>query len=226
MLGRLNARRQRGVSLIELMVGLAIGLMVVAAAATMLVNRIREHRAMLVEGRLMQDLRTSMDIVTRDLRRAGYWGDAASAMRVSSAAPVNPYTALSPASAASDAVSFRISRDAIENHHVDDNEQFGFRLRKGVIEMLIGGGSWQALTDAGTISITSFEVTPTVQQVSLRDSCAASCDASTAECGPSQQVRSLAVAMTGRATADSKVVRSLTSQVRLRNDVIIGACPA
>ncbi len=229
MLGRMTIRRERGLSLIEMMIGLAIGLLVIAVAAAMLVGRIREHRALLVEARLMQDLRTSMDIVTRDLRRAGFWGDATAAMRATSttsAGAANPYTALSPVSDASDTVSFQLSRDASENNVVDDNEQFGFRLRKGVIEMLIGDGGWQALTDAGTMFVVSFEVVPSLQQTSLSDACIKPCDVSSAVCGPVQQVRNLAVAITARASADSKVVRSLTSQVRLRNDVILGACPA
>jgi len=218
--------REQGLSLVELMVGLAIGLIVVAAAAAMLVDRIREHRALIVEGRLMQDLRTSMDIVTRDLRRAGYWGHAASAMAASPVASVNPYTAMSASLAASDAVSFRLSRDASENNRVDDNEQFGFRLRKGVIEMLIGGGSWQALTDAGTMTVVAFEVKPKLQDVPLHDACEKPCDTAASTCGPTQQVRSLSVSITGRSTADSKVARTLTSRVRIRNDVIVGACPA
>lgn len=213
-------------SLVELMIGLAIGLVVVAAAAALLVGHIREHRAMLVEGRLMQDLRTSMDIVTRDLRRSGYWGNAPTRMHASASTPENPYTVISPALAASDAVSFRMSRDVAENNSVDDNEQFGFRLRNGVIEMLIGGGSWQALTDVGTMSVVSFVVTPRVQDLSLQSMCEKACDTGASACRPTLQVRSLAVAITGRATADSKVLRTLSSQVRVRNDAVVGECSA
>lgn len=226
MLGHLNRDRECGMSLVELMVGLAIGLVVVAAATALLVGSIREHRAMLIEGRLMQDLRTSMDIVTRDLRRSGYWGDAATRMHGTVSTSANPYTAISPAIAASDAVSFRMSRDATENNNVDDNEQFGFRLRNGVIEMLIGGGSWQALTDASTMSVVSFVVRPQLQELSLEGMCEKACDTGASACGPTQQVRSLAVAITGRATADGKVLRSLTSKVRVRNDAVIGECSA
>ncbi len=222
-----NARRQGGFTLVETMVSLVIGLLVVAAAIGLLVNRIREHRALLVESRLLQDLRTSADLVMRDLRRAGYWGDAVAGIRHTAAGEVsNPYLALAPTAGASDAVSFRYSRDATENHILDDNEKFGFRLRDGVIQMLIGDGSWQAMTDAGTMTVTSFVVTPIVREISLDGSCAKACAPGAVDCPPRQQVRSLAVAITGRSTADSKVVRSVRGQVRLRNDAVIGACPA
>jgi len=229
MLGPVTVpRRQRGFSLVELMIGLVLGLFIVAAATTLLVSRIREHRALLVESRLMQDLRTSADLVTRDLRRAGYWGKATAAMWQPGISGIvaNPYTALAPAAAASDAVSFRFSRDATENDLVDGNEQFGFRLHKGVIEMLLGGGSWQAMTDRGTMFVLAFSVTPSVQEIALQGACEKPCPSGGNECMPRQQVRGLAVAITGRSVADNKVVRSVRSQVRLRNDAIVGACPA
>ena len=217
--------RQRGFTLVELMIGLAVGLFIVGAASGLLAARLREHKAMLVEARLMQDLRTSMDIVMRDLRRSGYWGEASAAMRAGSPSS-NPYLAPAPASAASDAVSFQLSRDDVENNKLDDNEQFGFRLRKGVLDMLIGGGSWQALNDAGTMTVTAFTVTPTVRDQALADLCDTPCPVGVVACGPTLQQRSLAVSITARAGADSRIVRTLTGEVKLRNDAIAGACPA
>jgi prepilin peptidase dependent protein B len=217
--------RQRGFTLVEMMIGLAIGLFIVGSATGLLTARLREHKAMLVEARLMQDLRTSVDIVTRDLRRSGYWGQATVAMRAASPAS-NPYLALAPAGAASDAVSFQMSRDEVENNRLDDNEQFGFRLRRGALDMLIGSGGWQALTDAGTMNVTAFTVTPSVREQSLAELCDKPCPAGTPTCGPMLQQRSLAISITARASADSRVVRTLTSAVTLRNDAIAGACPA
>src|SRR6185369_348939 len=64
-------RHQQGLSIVELMVGLAIGLVVVAAALLALTNHLRENRSLLLEARLMQDLQTTTDLIARDLRRAG-----------------------------------------------------------------------------------------------------------------------------------------------------------
>ena len=224
-------RLQRGLSIVELLVGVVIALFIAAAGTTLLANHLRENRALLLEARLMQDLRTAADLVSRDLRRAGYWGAAVDGVWSDGASSVaaNPYAALSPAAAASDATSFGYSRDATENHTVDSNEQFGFRLRNGAIEIQLGAGNWQALTDAGTLTITQFTVTPTVQSVSLEAFCAVPCppaSAVTAACGPQQQVRSLALAITGRLVTDASVKRSLRSSVRLRNDLVVGACAA
>lgn len=219
-------RAQRGLSLIELMVGIAIALFIAASGATLLAGNLRENRSLLLEARLMQDLRTAADVVARDLRRAGYWGAATDGVWSAGASGVraNPYTALSPGAAASDAVSLRYSRDATENHLVDSNEQFGYRLRAGAIEIQLGAGNWQALTDTGTLLVTAFRVTPTVQQVDLGDACAAACPVGSATCPPRLNVRSLAVEISGRALADAAVVRTVRSSVRLRADSMSGAC--
>lgn len=219
---------QRGLSLVELLVGVAIALLIAAAAATLLAGQLRESRAVLLEARLMQDLRTAADLVSRDLRRAGHWGAAVDGVWLAGASSVaeNPYTALAPATAASDAASFRYSRDATENGVVDSNEQFGFRLRNGAIELQLGAANWQALTDTGTLTITQFSVTPTVQELSLQAFCATPCAAGATACPPRQQVRSLALEITGRLVADAAVTRSVRGAVRLRNDVVIGACAA
>jgi prepilin peptidase dependent protein B len=217
--------RHRGLSMVELLVGVAIGLIVAAAAGQLLAGHIHESRKLLLEARLMQDLRTTTDLVTRDLRRAGYWGAAASGVWVAGASGVlaNPYAALAVGAAASDAVAFQFSRDNIENHRVDSNERFGLRLRNGAIEMQLGAAPWHALTDAGTLTVTAFSITPTVQGIDLAGYCAHTCTGSTC---PQQQVRSLAVRVSGHAFGDARVTRSLHSAVRLRNDTLTGACPA
>ncbi|HRP28880.1 MAG TPA: prepilin-type N-terminal cleavage/methylation domain-containing protein, partial [Burkholderiaceae bacterium] len=148
---------RRGFTLVELLVGLALALLVVAGGGALLTSQIRDHRALVLEARLMQDLRTAADLVARDLRRAGYWGDAGAGVWSADAAPRdNPYAALAPDDAASDAASLRYSRDTAENHVVDGNEQFGFRLRNRAIEIQLGSGNWQALTDATLLAVTEF----------------------------------------------------------------------
>jgi prepilin peptidase dependent protein B len=220
-------RAWRGFTMVELLIGMAVGLFIVAASASLLTANLRENRNLLIESRLMQDMRTAADMITRDLRRAGYWAAANAGVRTDGGATVlaNPYVEVAPGSAAADSVSFRFSRDTTENNSVDSNEQFGFRLRNGAIELQLGAGNWQALTDASTLTVTEFRVTPTVEEISLASFCANSCPAGSSTCPPRQQVRSLAVVIGGRAIGDARLTRSVRSQVRLRNDPLVGACP-
>jgi prepilin peptidase dependent protein B len=77
------------------------------------------------------------------------------------------------------------------------------------------------------LTVTEFSVTPFTQDISLQGFCATECPTgSSSTCPPRQQVRSLAVSITARSSADPNVQRSLNSSVRLRNDALRGACPA
>lgn len=226
MLEPVTTHRQRGFTLVELLVGLALGLLVVAAGMLLLAQQLHEQRALLIEARLMQDLRTAADLVARDLRRAGHWGDSGAGVWSAPSTPLtNPYAALAPASAASDAASYAYSRDATENHALDGNEQFGLRLRNRAIELQLGAGNWQALTDATLIEITALTITPTSEEIDLGSMCNKPCPEADATCPPRQIVSSLSVLIAARAVADASVTRSLVSQVRLRNDALTGACP-
>ena len=224
-----RAPTQRGLTMVELLIGMAVGLFIVAAATSLLTGNLRENRDLLIESRLMQDLRTAADMITRDLRRAGYWAAANNGVRSDGTAAVvaNPYTDVTPIGGSADNTSFRFSRDSTENNAVDSNEQFAFRLRNGAIELQLGAGNWQALTDATTLTVSEFSVTPTIEEISLASFCANPCPAGgTATCPPRQLVRSLAVVVIGRATGDARITRSVRSQVRLRNDPIVGSCPS
>lgn len=209
---------QAGVSLVELMVGLALGLFIAAAGLAAFAEQWREHRQATAAMRLMQELRSAGDVIARDLRRAGHWAAPAASMP-------NPYAALAPQAAASDAASFAYSRDTAENQLIDGNEQFGLRLRRGVIELLLGAGNWQALTDTGTLVVTEFVVQPLGDIVSLLEHCERPCPPG-ASCEASAEVRRLAIRITARAADDPTLVRRFDTLLRLRNDTVRGACPA
>jgi type IV pilus assembly protein PilW len=72
------ARRaaQRGLSIVELMVGITIALFILAGATLVLTTQLDSNRRLLLEAQLQQDLRTTADMISRDVRRAGYWGKA------------------------------------------------------------------------------------------------------------------------------------------------------
>lgn len=210
---------QRGMSLIELMVGIAIGLVIVAAALLTLTHHLRENRSLIVEARLMQDLRTAADLVARDLRRAGYWNQAGDGVWNAAAnlPQVNPYTALN---ISDEAATFSYARSETNSH------DFAYRLRAGVIEMRIGDGNWQAMTDGNTLRVASFSITPQAQDIVLDGFCAKPCATPSNTCPPRQQLRSFALRIEAQAATNTEVSRNVQATVRLRNDALSGACPA
>ena len=226
-MNRATLRCARGMTIVEMLVGLAIGLVVFAGAVTLLARQLHEQRALLAETRLTQDLRNAADLIARDLRRAGYWGDAAAGVWSHGATPrVNPYAPVTSMAAASDTMRFAYSRDAAEDQAVSDGERTGFRLHGDAIEARVGA-HWQALTDASTLVVTAFELIPGIDDIDLSALCAQPCNAASlagGTCPPRQQVRRVTVRIAAHATADARLARSAQAQVRLRNDAIAGAC--
>lgn len=209
---------QKGLSLVELLVGLALGLFVVAAGLAGFAAQWREQRDATQAMRLMQELRTASAVIARDLRRAAHWA-------APSASQPNPYAAFAPQDAASDAAAYAYSRGAVEDHVLGGAEQFGLRLRRGVIELQLGAGNWQALTDAGTMRVTEFVLQPQTERVPLLEHCERPCPEG-ASCEAHVAVRRVALRITARSSADASLQRRVDTLVRIRNDVIGGACPA
>lgn len=202
-------------SLVELMVGIAVGLFVVAAATTLMANQLSDNRKLLVETQIQQDLRASMDIVTRQLRRAGaldvLQAEAGLANTNGAGGAKSAFTLVAPDAAPSSEVGFRFYRNA------GDAGPYGFKLEANGLKTLVTGGGWHELTDGNVMKVTAFTVTPLVV-ASSRLPCPKLCADGTAACWPQLVVRDLSVTITAEAKNDATVQRSMTSRVRLRND--------
>lgn len=72
-----RSRRERGISLIETLVAMALGLLVLAGVLQMMNQLVAGNATTLSTVRLAQDTRTVMDMIIQDLRRAGQFPEAA-----------------------------------------------------------------------------------------------------------------------------------------------------
>jgi len=206
---------QRGLSLVELMVGITVGLFIVAAASLMVSTQLVDNRRLLLETQIQQDLRAAADIITRDLRRSGSFrldqGHVALANSSAGGAD-NILMSVSPmAGTATTVVDYAYMRSLAEVG------PYGFRLISGAIESRQGAGGWQALTDRNTLLVTAFNVTPAHELPTVM-ACQRLCIDSTQNCWPTLQVRRFDIEITGRAVTDAAVTRTVRTRVRLRND--------
>lgn len=69
---------ERGISLLETLIALALGLMVMAGVLQFVSSLVQGNTTTLNVTRLEQDVRTLMDIMVQDIRRAGQFPEAAS----------------------------------------------------------------------------------------------------------------------------------------------------
>lgn len=230
--------RQRGLGLVELMVGITIGLIVAAGASLVAVNQINEHRQLMLEVQIQQDLRTAADLLQQDIRRAGYrglgqfsvWQPASGVGSASElpaiAASANPYGAMTR----TDTEHYRtLSYSYAQtytgyNDTPTENERFGVRWEKDDQRLALKlGTNWQPITDPDTVRIIDFDVSVSTQSVDIADFCDKPCTG--AGC-PQQVVRQVTFTIRGQATHNADVVRTLQGVERVRSDAISGACPS
>lgn len=207
--------RQRGLSIVEMMVGIAVGLIIVAAATMMVAAQLGDNRRLMLETQMQQDLRAAADLIARDLRRASYWNDSAlgtAAGKADGNANANPHADVE-LSTAQNLARYTYSDPGAASA---SGEQRGFRLSNNTIQAELGSGNWQPITDPNVIKITQFSVQPLVRCVSLAPVCAAS-----APCPPYQQVRNVTIEISGQAVHEASLERSIRTQVRIRNDAVV-----
>lgn len=68
-----TCRHQAGISLVELMIGSVVGLIVIAATIATYIAIARSGSEILASAKLNAELRAAMDMMVRDIRRAGSW---------------------------------------------------------------------------------------------------------------------------------------------------------
>lgn len=226
---------ERGLTTVELLVGAALGLFVVAGAVSLFVTNVGHAKRLLVEARVNQDLRVAADLITRDLKRAGYWANAlAGTSSTGATVTANAYSGIggSFGSSASQ-IKYRYARD--DDDAAASNERFGFRLQSGVVQMQIAEAppNWQSITDPGVVVVTRLEITATETEIATGGACPKACPpppGALHACSdpPRLTVRHYDVLLQGRAAGagHEAIQRELLSSVRVRNDRLSGACPA
>ena len=223
----------RGLSLVELMVGIVVGLFVVAAAAMVTSMQLGENRRLLLEAQLQQDMRAAADIISRELRRIGTMQNALDAMATpTTEAQLNPFSATTQAGTDPADITYRYFR------RPGEQGPWRFLLTDGVIRSRIGT-TLQDLTDGNVMTVTRFAITPTTAN-SLRVPCPKLCPPDAAnpnphdQCWPEVRVREFEILIEAEARGDATVRRTLRSVVRPRNEWVAfniagppaRACPA
>lgn len=213
----------RGYSLVELMIGMAVGLFVLASASTVMVSQLSDHRRLALETRTEQDVRAVAELMMRELRTAGNWGNAWKGMW-SEANPnpiANPYGNVL-INATSDEVTFWTTVGA-ENDLATDNEKRKFGLADGVLRRW-SGSTWQPMTDPETLRISKFNVQLLENTYGMASACAKPCNG-LENCPPTTTVRELRLQLDAEAVHDASVKRNLDVKLRLQADKLAGVCP-
>lgn len=252
---QLHRCAQRGLSIVEMMVGIAVGLFILAGTTKLFVDYLSNNRGLLLETRINQDLRSAADLIARDLRRAGYWQNAEAGISSTlGVAPVdNPHRVVNRVSATE--VNYTYAKDGDNVEDAAGSESFGVRrvvdlsTGKGVLELRSSG--WNAITDPGTLDIPAgtagLNITETTRVVPLFDECPCVFEltcrlgqfmdpdpgpgAGAGATGihfanrPRLTIRQYLLNIRAQSSVNPAIVREIREIVRVRNDQLEGTCP-
>ena len=164
MLDTARYTSSRGMSLVELMVGLAVGMMVVLAALTMYTTTSIGARNTLDSAKLNIEIRGAMDLMVEDIRRAGY-GGADFTDRGDTGGPYTDLVIRDYDGGTDNCILYAYDGDTDgELATTSAYEYYGFRIADNKVSMRNGGSqdlsscanspsAWQPLTDPNIVQI-------------------------------------------------------------------------
>jgi type IV pilus assembly protein PilW len=148
--------RQRGETLIGLLVGLSLGLVVLTAGSQMLAQLVRGHRTALQDSHVQQDLHFAIDLMERELQDAQYVAGAWATR--SPTVCTDPFCDGNEDFGLGDA---RLHWSLDRNHNgVQDNDECtGLRVRSGALQVRTACTPevWSALTDTASLQVTRLQ---------------------------------------------------------------------
>jgi type IV pilus assembly protein PilW len=71
-----SSHKQSGLTFVEVLVGMAVGVIVIGGGITIYASSVRGGNEALLSSKLNQEIGALMHVMTNDIRRAGYWGTA------------------------------------------------------------------------------------------------------------------------------------------------------
>lgn len=211
----------RGFTVIELMVAITLGLIVMGALVAFVVSSVTSYSDNARLTRLTQDLRTSLGIVVREVRRSGY--DSSSVTKALTSEDPSRYV-LVKADEANNCVSYTYDRGATAT------ESRGFKLNTatGALQMKVASttvdctsaSGWEDVSDPNVVEVTKF-----IPRLTEEKFCSELGDYTDAAGVPRRviakgAVRTLAVCVKGRLRADQTISRHVVDVVRLRADSV------
>lgn len=218
---------QAGYTLMEAVVSISISLVVTSAMIGLMANSLGSTSRIVNMTKLSDDLRNTMQMMTRDVRRTSYTADAMFCYGNEDCGSDGSVTV--PAditiSNTNDCFTFLLDRD--HDGDATENDAGGFRRRVangvGVIEMWTGNNqpdcaannaNWVTVTNPGSMNITTFSVDDNLSytQVIFDD------DAGNTV---SQKVRKVRLAIDARLVSSAGVTRRIEDVISVRNDLLL-----
>lgn len=232
MKNKKNILVQQGLTLVELLVGIVVGLVVLSAAGGAMISYVKSHNDNQKILNLNQNMRGVMDIMGRDIRRAGYM---TSQINDLSALKENPFFKemcdlricdVAGYSGSCISFSYDINGDSLvtgsDNKKPNEkNEIFGFRLNNKVLEIKKSGKSTCENADFQYEGLSDKDISIDKLIFQINGANGLNVDDPTKTCKDDSNclyVRSVSIELTASLKEDSNIKQTLVQTVKIRND--------
>ena len=232
----MRIKPQAGVSLVELMIGLLVGVIVVAGALNVFVSSAKNSGDTLKLSALNQDLRAMMDIMVRDIRRAGYVtspviNDEAAFLNT---IRHNPFAEIN-IEANNSCITYAYNKNSTHPDVVEASERLGFklandtsvsppkavlRMRRSATELACSSGLWESITSPD-VEITHLTFIPQETALNVSHKLHDATSLVSIGCNNGDKclfLRQVTISLSGALKEDATVTETLTETVRVSND--------
>jgi len=218
-----HMKNQRGFGLIEMLVSMALSLLAVSVMVILMASTLGTGTATIQMSRLSQELRASMQLMSRDLRRANFHSsfyNCYANVDCRDDLGIAAYVDNIHINEAENCFWYWLDRDG--DGDLSNDAVGGFRYSTiggiGVIQMRTTGNSaancdddddgWELITDPNTVEITSFVVSDS-----------ASYTETLSAYGDTQVVEKIRLTINGQMATNPSVQREIQDLVLIRNDI-------
>lgn len=226
--GAARVRNQAGVTLIEVMIGLALSLIVLAAMVSLMSNSLSTATRIIQMSQLTDQLRNAMSMMSRDIRRANFTANSIYCYANSDCGIDGSATQSADIVIAGGNECFIFGLDRNWDGDASNDDAGAFRRvisgGVGVIEMWVGDSNstpncttadddWVAVTDPDFVDITTFIID---DSGSFQQSLATEGGGTL-----TQRTRQIQLQIGGRLTLDNTISRQIEDTVSVRNDIFL-----
>jgi len=218
----IRIKHQNGLGLVEMLVSVALSLIAVTTMVVLMGNTLGTGSETIQMARLSQELRASIQLMSRDLRRANYHSGYLNCFGnfdCRNDLGIEAYVNTININAAGNCFWYWLDRDG--DADLSNDAVGGFRYSTvgdiGVLQMRIAGNAaancddetgWELITDPDKIDITAFNI-----------SNADSYTESLTSAGDVQTVEKIRLTINGRMASNPAVQRQIQDLILVRNDI-------
>lgn len=214
-------RKRIGLSLVELLVALAVNAIAITALVKIFSESINNYNNVVNADTLYQQLETAIQLMTMDIRRAGYWSNASTIVNAN--ANNNPFQAAgNDISISGSCILFTYDTDNSGSVQTvgsgSDDEHYGFRLINQTLQTRPSGSTWSCTAASNNWdNVTN----PSIVQITNLTFTLNTVVAPIGATANYMQLRTITISITGNLVANPATTATMTQTVRLRNDKFV-----